>query len=147
MKKLLSVLLVLAVLSGAGIGVLAWRVNRTGEQVTVEEETILGDRSAAEGVTVQASAWWQYKLHWDLSHTLGQTPEAQLTVDPDGKWEWQADWFGIELWPDYESGMRLPVVDHPQGLMKLGQDLFAQSKDGEPVVAQVQLQDYFSHYP
>ena len=147
MKKLLSVLLVLAVVSGAGIGVLAWRVNRTGEQVTVEETTLMGDKSAAEGVTVRAEAGWRNRLCWDISHTLGQTPEAQLTLNPEGEWHGPYSWEGVELRVSYAGNDLLEVVDHPQGLMKLGQELLERSKDGEEVRATADLGDYLEHYP
>lgn len=148
MKKLLSLLLVLVVLGGAGIVLTARDVNSQRQKVTVEEQTLAGDKAAAEGAVVHTAAQWEYKLHWDITHTLGQQPTARLEVQPDGKEPWRYWRDGFDLEVDYGNWGSLPILKNPAGMLRATQELLPQAdKKGEAVEATVNLQDYCDFYP
>lgn len=71
MKRAIAALLCCLVLSGAGVGLAAHRIQATADQVTVEVTEAQGDPAAAQGLTVRQQAnCWYYGLCWDLTIPL-----------------------------------------------------------------------------
>ena len=91
MKKRLCLL---ALLSVSAAVLLVWAhvsINSCREQVSVEERTVLGDKSAAAGLTASWRVESQGRLFWDLSVPLGGQelePEAsfRLAAAVEGVW-------------------------------------------------------------
>lgn len=77
MKKSLLVVLLLLLCTGVGIWAAAAYIYRPHDQVTFTEETVSGDPSAAEGLTVRAQSQYNHRLFWDSVCRVGEEPQTE----------------------------------------------------------------------
>lgn len=73
MRKALVLFLALLVLVGGGFIAAHAAVNSQKEQVTWQEQTIYGDKSVVEGLTVTTQNSYDNSLLWNTTGVLGQT--------------------------------------------------------------------------
>ena len=86
MKKTLTILAVLAVLSAGAIAVCHGWVNAARERVEIGESIQTGDRSDVAGLTVRyQTATQDGRLLWDTAFALGGelAPESSFRFTPD----------------------------------------------------------------
>lgn len=162
MKRAIAALLCCLILSGAGVGLAAHRIQATADQVTVEVTEAQGDPAAAQGLTVRQQAnCWYYGLCWDLTIPLGdpaETTARHWTAEPFSlPWSWPAE--GIQLsfalsdsldetgfpisFRDLEAGYS---AIHPL-LVPMIEELAAPLGPGEETTLVISPQDYLTCRP
>lgn len=78
MKKTFAFALVLLLLSAVIISVLSAYVTGQEEAVTIEEHTIYGDKSAADGLVFATSVEIEDQLFWDVNYSIGDNKISKL---------------------------------------------------------------------
>ncbi len=77
MKKLTVIILIFAVLLGAGTVYMTAEVNAGKDKISFEEEVIYGDKIHANGVKFTMKTNYEYKLNWKTDYTIGIKPECK----------------------------------------------------------------------
>ena len=162
MKRAIAALLCCLILSGAGLGLAAHRLQATADRVTVEVTGVQGDPAAAQGLTVWQQANFSYQgLCWDLTIPLdnpAETTARHWTAEPlSFPWDWPAE--GIQLSfalldsPD-ESAFPISFRDLEAGyssihplLAPMIEELAAPLAPEEEATLVISPQDYLTCYP
>ncbi len=82
MKKTIFVTLALALIAVIGIGFAAGWVHSLGDDVTIKETVLAGDRKAAEGVTITTKTKYREitshkDIFWETNYTIGDSAEEK----------------------------------------------------------------------
>ena len=77
MKKLTVIILIFAVLLGAGTVYMTAEVNAGKDKISFEEEVIYGDKIHANGVKFTMETNYKDKLNWKTDYTIGVKPECK----------------------------------------------------------------------
>ncbi|MBR3786122.1 MAG: hypothetical protein IKJ77_06940 [Firmicutes bacterium] len=77
MKKTIFVMLALVIVAACGVGIAANWVHGFGDDVTIKETVLFGDKSAAEGITIITRTKYRddlslrNELYWETQNTIG----------------------------------------------------------------------------
>ena len=87
MRRSVSLILLLALLSAGVLAGSTLALYGKGDQVTVTAHILAGDPSAAEGLTVNLPLVLEDCLFWDISFPAGHPEQAvtQFRYDPEGE--------------------------------------------------------------
>ena len=77
MKKATILMALVLLLSVCGVGVLAADVFEERDQVVLTEKVIYGDRTKANGLSVQINSHYRSRLHWSTSLQIGDETECK----------------------------------------------------------------------
>ena len=158
MKKTLTILAVLAVLSAGAIAVCHGWVNAARERVEIGEIIQTGDRSDVAGLTVRyQTATQDGRLLWDTAFALGGelAPESSFRFTPDRDFlPWQGgDQVDLNVASgDFTSGGGGVLTDshwdrsHDM-LLEPARDVAERTAAGETRTETVRLADYYDFYP
>ncbi|MDE6935305.1 MAG: hypothetical protein K2P26_06820 [Oscillospiraceae bacterium] len=157
MKKTLTILAVLAVLSAGAIAVCHGWVNAAREQVEIGEIIQTGDRSDVAGLTVRyQTATQDGRLLWDTAFALGGelAPESSFRFTPDRDFlPWQGgDRVDLNVASgDFASGGGGVLTDgywrSRDMLLEPARDVAERTAAGEVRTETVRLADYYDFYP
>lgn len=153
MKRTLISMLVLMALAAGGFCAAHGFVNREKDQVILTEEVLSGDRSAAEGITVNLHAALRQQAFWDSTYTVGaENPcvtdfRFSPTQEP---YFLGPSYHGVDLTSDFERDMEewdRENGEAPQGLATAYEALAKEAPVGEEVRQTIRLRDYYEFYP
>ena len=86
MKKAIAILLALVFIAAGGMLFVHNWVDGLGDDVTMKETVLAGDRKAAEGVTVTTSSHYEETpLFWDVKYRIGDENKLETRVSYDKK--------------------------------------------------------------
>lgn len=152
-KALIAVSLLFALCLG-GVAMVHRDVNRVRDQVVITEETLFGDKTKAEGLTIRAEATLSGNLMWDTTYTIGEEPATQTEYrfttqreqrageyEPSGLYSNSGYYVGDNIWREAES------IDGLTGLDRAYWQLLQEVEPGEEKDRQVPLSDYYEYYP
>lgn len=153
MKKTVAILLTLVLIAAGSILFVHNWIGSLGDDVTVKETILAGDKKAAEGVVVTTNSHYEETpLFWETTCIIGNENkvETQLDVDRERKDEWvfeetlrlnlgyneQMNWYGVggEGNPESEG--------YP---MKVFEDVIADVKPGGKHQDTVKLSEYIPY--
>ena len=147
MRKALIAMVVLLVLSAAGLTWMNVDVNAARDQVVMTESVARGDTSVVEGLAVDVYAHYNDQLFWDTTFTLGAEPQA------DTEYEFYQFKHTPEVPPSY-TGLRLETAisygidwNANSGLNVAYNELYDSLKPGEEATKVIWLKDYYEYYP
>ena len=133
MKKCLAVFLLLVLCSITLFTVSAARINRTEDQVSIEAHTLLGDPSAAAGLTVTEQTTLQYHLLWQT--VFSAEDPADATTD--------FSFHSNQLPVNNESISRIEFLFNLNGGISSTSDILANTQSGVssgfPVLPAIEL--------
>lgn len=153
MKRTLLSMLVLVVLAVGGLCTAHNFVNREKDRVILTEEVLSGDRSAAEGITVDLHAHLRQQAFWDSTYTVGaQDPCVTDFHFSPMREPYFSDhpYEGMALQPDFERDMDAWDRDSgeaPQGIAVAYDTLAQDAPVGQEVRQTIRFRDYYEFYP
>lgn len=150
-----SLLLVLAM---GGICAVHIQVNAPRDQVEITETVLYGDKSIAEGITINNRRTYYYHLFWDTRYVVGEPPLTSTQYLFDGsKWEqdFQTSYSGLELdgyynrhFSHYPENYRDGSPNRtPTGLDVARKELMDTLAPAETDTIIVHVKDYYDYYP
>ncbi|MBR7147902.1 MAG: hypothetical protein IKD13_03630 [Firmicutes bacterium] len=157
MKKAALILAVLLVLA---VGSLPWIhgiINEQKESVTITEEVLAGNASAASGLVVEALTYMDGHLYWETTFRPGSEAAAETEFTFERKPRPKS--YGSTAEPELQVGM--PSTDFVLGHVGPGEfeeladrviadpilDVLSRAPVGEDYTEVVKLKDYFDVYP
>lgn len=79
MRKSLTLTLLLLILAAGSFGYIHASVDERKDAVTIDETVLYGDKSIAKGITLDFNIHSNYRLFWDTSYTVGDSPKLNTT--------------------------------------------------------------------
>jgi len=154
MKISLCLLLLLSMLSCAGVTAIHFRTNAQKDQVIITETTLYGDPVHAEGAAADSFIECAHHLFWNSRISLGDSPLAETdfrfhSLSPS---LYETDPYQMSL---YTTGNHFGSSsnagfdfdnDHFFGVSELLKDVASRS-DGESYTETVRFKDYYDFYP
>lgn len=151
MKRILSLIIALVVLSLSSIIAITAMLNSQNDNVVITENIIFGDRRYADGIKIKMLSTYQNHMYFDTLYTVG-APHACKT---DFKY-YQSKHY-IEESPNYDSvtvstnisyGIEVNTpIEELSGLDLAYRELYDETPIGEERQKLVYLQDYYKYYP
>lgn len=153
MRKSLVLTLLLFALSILGIGYAHGAVNGASDNVELTENTILGDISAAQGLSVNIRNHYQNHLSWNTTLQLGNSPTTEFSFSPSKIYEEREENFsGVQMY--INNGMsastngKLELTDaNTGGISKIYKDVASRTENGTAHKEKVLIKDYYDFYP
>ena len=147
MKHLLRVLCPILVLLIAATAFIVCDIMSAKDQVTVECETLYGDRSQAHGITLDMEATYRRHLYWNTRFSEGNEPKAETRytfydIQRDIDYNHPTD--PLSMNDDVYYGIG---EEDGWGLPKLYMDMLRQVPAGQESERTVRLLDYYQYYP
>ncbi len=149
MKKYVAIIAVTLALSLVALTAVAFTVGARGNDVTVTEKVIYGDKSYAEGLRVITHSQYDDHLFWDTDYLVSEAPECSTDFKfyTNGKpYRGTRQYDGIRIRTDFnfEYGERLT---DPSALNLLLQEFYASMPTNGRVTKIIDLADYYDYYP
>ena len=152
MRKSLIVTLLLLILASASFGYIHASVDKSKDAVTIDETVLYGDKSIAEGITVDLNTHCDYRLFWDTRYIIGEKPEMSTNFtfsQAQRQPERIGPTFNISLdgmfnrWGASGSNWDLSAETFPLPV----RDVASRTKPGENRTESVYVKDYYDFYP
>lgn len=154
MRKSLILLALVLTLSVGSIAYAHSAVNSTQAEVTLTETTLLGDRSAAQDLSVELRTHCQNHLFWNTILQPGQPPSTEfLFSQPEVRQTRErTNDSGVDVYLPFNIGMGssggLELTDSETGgLSKLFKDVASRAESGASHNETISLRDYYDVYP
>jgi len=153
MKKTIAILLALVFIAAGGMLFVHNWIDGLGDDVTIKETVLAGDRKAAEGVTVTTNSHYEETpLFWQTACTVGKENkvEARLDFERTRKDEWShEDRPMLNLgYEDQMNWYNVGVEENPEDYgypMEIFEDVIADTKPGSAHEGIVKLSDYIPY--
>lgn len=155
MRKSMGVFIVLLVILISMTAVSFAAVDQTGYEVEIDEETLYGDKLAAEGVVLEIPVGMNFRLFWETLYTVGEkhTPQTEVWLKPAGHHE-LVDGIGNRFTLEMYSGggstttgnMNLDVAA-PYGMEIPFMEVAERTEPGESHTERIRYRDYQEYYP
>lgn len=158
MKKSLCLMFVLVLAALISFPIAFMQVDSQKESVTITEEVLAGEPTAAEGVTLQFLTHWNAHALWDTKYVIGSR-KAETTFDfaeDEVNWVQEASKyldinipvnFGTATVVGVGSGAENGVDLEEMWIPELLKDVAERTKPGETHEEVVKLADYYKYYP
>lgn len=154
MKRRLICMVLLLVLAVSWLCAAHVLVLRSGEDVTLTEETVEGDLSAAQGLKLELDSRYHPSLSWNTTMTVGQKPETRmefqlalsdtLEEQENPEVEFESKYLDFA----YSSNYGLSLEDRDLlPVKKLLEDVASRTPDGESHSETVNFRDYYEYLP
>lgn len=91
MKKKLTVLTALLVLSAVVLGTAYGTLQSSMDQVAVEYTTWMGDPAAADGLELKLNSSMENRLFWETTLDWGSEPKTEFSYFQEGQFPWNGD--------------------------------------------------------
>lgn len=155
MKKTMAILLTITVIAACGIIFVHNWIGNLGDDVTMKETILAGDKKAAEGVVVTTNCHYEETpLFWETTCTVGKENkvETQIAYDRERKDEWifedeamlnlggqdQLNWYYIGV-----EGNETPEDNgYP---MEAFEDVITETKPGSSHEGTIKMYDWVSY--
>ena len=150
MKKATILMTLVLLLSVCGVGVLAADVFEAHDQVVLTEKTVYGDRSKADGLTVQIDSHYQRKVFWNTTLRFGEETGAQTEYDFSAKEireDYPVVYEGIQIGNPAHGGVDFDLDNPQEGLWVAYKELYDETEPGQEKERDIRLKDYIDHYP
>ncbi len=162
MKKSLAVLLALILISGYGIFGANSTIGDTIDEVRFEEKVLYGDKSVAEGVTVEckmkynSNTYYNSNMYWNTTYKIGEEPITQTDFmfyefgkeDLGGQKysEMEFDTYGRITSNMFNQFWEGDKIENPKGLELAYMELMEETPNGTTGCKDVYLKDYLDYY-
>ena len=155
MRKSLGVFTVLLLLLVSMTAVSFAEVNQSGTEIEIEEEILYGDKTVAEGLTLQIPVSVNGRMFWDTEYVVGDDPAARTDFRfyQDSHYEYGAysgDGFSLEMYSgggSSTSGSMDLETQAPYGMADAFIDVADRTGAGEKHTERVKYRDYYEYYP
>ena len=151
MKKIIAVVLMLALLSVASFCVIGTAVSEERGNVTLRETVLYGDKSYAEGVSVCTRAHYDDHLFWNTTYTIGE--ENTALTEYEFSYTEQYPYrdkihrgITMDVYLIYGYSLSIPY-EECVGLQKAYRELYDETPEGGVGRKLIRLQDYYDYYP
>jgi hypothetical protein len=151
MRTALAVILIIT-LSVTCVAIFVFHdLNQAAEQVVLTENVIVGDRSAADGLTVNFRNYYEHQLFWDTrSEFVGSSLQLNtefdyLAAENNQKFEFESPGYGVGLERHYDPGEFSTDREH-KGITKAYAELYHEIEAGSEVSKVIRLADYMKYY-
>ena len=150
MKKATILMALVLLLSVCGVGVLAADVFEERDQVMLKERVIYGDRTKADGLSVQINSHYRSRLHWSTSLQIDDETECKTDYSFSAKQRRttrSVEYDGLNMSNHVLDSIRFQADEPQDGLWVAYKELFDKTEPGQEGEVDVRLKDYISHYP
>ena len=152
MRKATILMALVLFLSVCGVGVLAADIFEEHNQVVLTEKVIYGDRTKANGLSVQVDSHYRSRLFWNTTLQFNDTADIKTDYSFSAKQIYKGreeEYDGININNNVmESVDTLMEKDRPQeGIAVAYRELLDETEAGEDKAQNILLKDYISHYP
>ncbi len=153
MKKSLIAMVVLLAVAVTSLGVSSLALDRSGEQVEIRETTLMGDRSAAQGLNLRMNLHFNEHLRWTTELSSDKKPETAMRFSWSGlpnafPASEQVLLYGGDMNLSSSGSLSLPDGDMEfVGLNELLMDVADRTQAGGTNVETLRYRDYYSFYP
>lgn len=128
----------------------AFHIYESRDDIVLVENTIMGDKAQAEGLTTTLTNTYRDRLFWNTTYTLYTTPETTYTYSAQElTYNEEYDYSGITLtsYPDFGMSEAICAPGYRTGMNLAGMELFNSLAPGEEKEAEIYLKDYYEYYP
>lgn len=155
MRKSMGVFIALLVILVSAAAVSFAAVDQTGYEVEIDEETLYGDKSAANGVELTVPVGMASKLFWETSYTVGaqHAPQTDVWFTPTEHYESGSGTRNSFELITYGGGgstttgtMELDL-SAPYGMEIPFMEVAERTAAGESHTEQIKYRDYQEYYP
>ncbi len=150
MKKSFVLLITLVVLGIAVLCVGQQQILAEKDQVIITENILFGDKSVADGVTLNLHNHYESQIFWDTTYVIGENPRVDTvyTFHQYKQSMWLHRWYGNIYFNDdmYSFGWDEATVEPPEGLEIAVQELKDTIGASETGTKTVLLKDYIDYY-
>ena len=157
MHRTLGILLAVVLLLTASLGIVWAVVESRADQITYTENILLGDVSAAEGITVDTRYEYQNHMVWFSQHRPAETMETDTEFRyyvEQAQFDQERRYTGINMniidttYINWDWEVRDLADDSGlEGLMKAYYDLYHATEQGELTNTYIRYADYCEYYP
>ena len=151
MKKIVSLLCILALLSCGGIVTVAAMVNQNKDTVTITEEVQYGDATLANGFVVDMKVQYDDHLLWKTNYEKAEGTKTDTEFSFNAEelvyaWEYRNDPVAMNV--SFEAAIDLEApVESLSGLAKAYRQIFEQTQPGQEARWNVYVKNYYEYYP
>ena len=160
MRKSIIIVIMLLVLSLSGVIIAHGMVDESKDAVVLDETVLYGDKSAAEGLSVNIRVHCNNRLFWDTTYTAGKEPgihtdfhfsQAEQNRQP-GVPDRHGIWFNIQDNFGFSSGRGIDPDDFSHrsltgGMEKIFKDVANRTAAGSTHTETVYVSEYYDFYP
>ncbi len=154
MRKTLALLVVLTLLSGYGIYWANTTVGKEIDNVKWKENVIIGDKSMAEGVTIQRNAKYKKYMYWDTTYVIGEEPsihtDFQFSVYGMHENRERINYTGLKFQMlnsyYYQDNLNGTTSVYRSGLTVALDELKEEAPAGKRTTKRIALKDYEEYY-
>ena len=150
MKKSFVLLITLVVLAIAVLFVGQHQLLAEKDQVIITENILFGDKSVADGVTINLHNHYEEQIFWDTTYVIGENPEIDTAYTfHQYKQNWSPHrWYGsINFNSDVHSiGWDAEGIKAPEGLEIAIEELKDTTGASETGTKRILLKDYMDYY-
>lgn len=150
MKKATILMALVLLLSVCGVGVLAADVFEAHDQVVLTEKTVYGDRSKADGLTVQINSHYRSRLQWSTSLQIDDEAECKTDYSFSAKQRRTTrpvEYDGLNMNNYVMESLNFRADEPQEGLWVEYKKLLDETQPGQEGEIDVRLKDHMSHYP
>ena len=150
MRKATILMALVLLLSVCGVGVLAADVFEECDQVMLKERVIYGDRTKADGLSVQINSHYRSRLHWSTSLQIDDETECKTDYSFSAKQRRTTrpvEYDGLNMSNHVMESISFQADEPQDGLWGAYKELFDKTEPGQEGEVDVRLKDYMSHYP
>lgn len=149
MKKLIAIVLTLALLSVGAIVAVANGVNANKDTLTHSENAVYGNRTVADGIAVRCLSHYDNHLVWESLYTVGGKTETEFDFHygnyyVNGKPKLSG--FIMHNGIHYGFNTTIPASEQ-RGISKVYKQLYDSLNYEEEGSATVRLADHYDYYP
>ena len=153
MKKTIATLLTLTVIAVGGIVFAHNWIGNLGDDVTIKETVLAGDKKAAEGITVTTSSHYEETpLFWQTACTIGEDNQVETQADYDrdryDAYSWNGEPAMSLGYTDDLSMSNVGIEEQPETYgysMEMFADIIADTPAGGHHKGTIKLSDYISY--
>ena len=151
MRKSLTVLLVLFILSVVTLIFAHGWVNKAQDAVTIDETVLYGDKAAAEGLRIDCNTHCDSHLFWNTAYTVGEKPVIETVFDFSQARRSAAyvrEYRGLMIDGSFSGyGMSSPGGIDMEDRSAPVRDVASRTEPGEKHTELVYFKDYYDYYP
>ncbi|MBQ8815363.1 MAG: hypothetical protein IJZ85_12810 [Lachnospiraceae bacterium] len=155
MRKSMGVFIALLVIAVSAAAVSFAAVDRTGHEIEIDEEILYGDKTVAEGLSLEIPVSLSANLFWDTTYVVGKDslPQTDVWFTPTKHYEYgsgvQNSFSLITYGGGGASTTGTMVLENyaPYGMEEAFIDVAARTAPGEEHTELVRYRDYREFYP
>lgn len=150
MKRLLSLIAVLAVLSAAAVTAMSFSLGSQKDKVVITENVIFGDSTYANGLTMRILSTYQNHIYFDTIYNIGTSLcETDYKYYQNKHYQTEERTYaGVDIGSALRYGFDLRTPESElKGLDKAYRELYDETPVGETRRKFVYLQDLYDYYP